>query len=174
MVRNKHGQELIERIGTLDIINYYANEMGDGGYGDIATSPEDIWKAHPGAKLLSGFGVVCRATGMSPDSSDDWYEDINEVREYAVSYEKELQEEAFAKRSRLFPRSGELRKMVNVDTEEILDAIELNESDLKTIKDVFEELRIYRLADEDPREMTTNGLYQDELALAKKLGLEEI
>ena len=161
MVKNEHGQELIERIGTLDIIHYYANGIEDGGYGGIATSPEDIWKAHPGAKMLSGFGVVCRATGMSPDSSDDWYEDINEVREYAVSYEKELQEEEFEKKHRLSIKEDEQKN-------------EFNLSEMKVLKEAIEELRSYRLADEDPREMTTNGLYQDELALAKKLGLEEI
>lgn len=161
MVKNEHGQELIERIGTLDIINYYANEMEDGGYGDIACSPEEIWKAHPKVRVMSGFGIVHRDTGMSPDSADDWYEDIDEVRQYALAYQKELHEEEFEKKYRL--TAGTPKK-----------AVELSASDLKTLKEALEELRIYRQTDEDPREFTTNGLYEDELGLATKLGLEEI
>lgn len=157
MVKNEHGQELIERVGTLDIIYYYANEMEDGGYGDIACSPEDVYKTHPKARLMTGFGVVDADTGMSPDSSEDWYEDIDEVRQYALDYQKELQEEEFENKH--LQKESELK---------------LNASELKILKEALEELRIYRKTDEDPREFTTNGLYQDELELAKKMGLEEI
>lgn len=161
MVKNEHGQELIERVGTLDIIYYYANEMEDGGYGDIACSPEDIYKAHPASRLMTGFGVVEANTGMSPDSAEDWYEDIDEVRQYAVAYEKELLEEELARKHRLSAEGREQN-------------VKFSPKEWTVLKEAFEELRSYRLADEDPREMTTNGLYQDEQTLAEKLGLEEI
>lgn len=46
-----------------------------------------------------------------------------------------------------------------------------NDSDIKTIKSVLEELRTYRSVDEDARTMTTNGLYPDEINLAAKLNI---
>lgn len=47
----------------------------------------------------------------------------------------------------------------------------LNDKDIKTIKDMMEELRMYRNEDEEPREMDEDGLYEDEIALATKLGI---
>lgn len=44
------------------------------------------------------------------------------------------------------------------------------EQDVKTIKSILEELRIYRNNDET-REMATDGLYGDEIELAEKLGI---
>lgn len=46
------------------------------------------------------------------------------------------------------------------------------EQDVKTIKSMLEELRIYRNEDEELREMANDGLYSDEIDLANKLGIE--
>lgn len=47
----------------------------------------------------------------------------------------------------------------------------VTEQDVKTIKSILEELRIYRNNDVVTREMVTDGLYSDEIELAEKLGI---
>lgn len=47
----------------------------------------------------------------------------------------------------------------------------LNNEDIKVIRCMMEELCMYRNEDEEPREMTDNGLYADEISLADKLGI---
>ena len=47
----------------------------------------------------------------------------------------------------------------------------LTDGDVKIIASMLQELRIYRKEDGEPRELATDGLYQDEIALANKLGI---
>lgn len=47
----------------------------------------------------------------------------------------------------------------------------LNEKDIKTIKNIIEELRIYRNQDQEERTMVDDGLYSDEIELMNKLGI---
>ena len=47
----------------------------------------------------------------------------------------------------------------------------LNKKDVNVIKEALEELRLYRIQDDEPRDMIPDGLYDDELALAQKLNI---
>lgn len=49
--------------------------------------------------------------------------------------------------------------------------MKLTEKDAKVIQSIIEELCMYRQDDEEPREMTIDNLYSDEIELVKKLGI---
>ena len=49
--------------------------------------------------------------------------------------------------------------------------MKLTQEEIHTIQSLLEEIQLYRNNDEEPREMTISGLYDDERTLAKKLGI---
>lgn len=54
------------------IVTLYANE-DNGIYGDIYNTPEEVLEAHPGATVLTGFGIQDTETGFLFDESQDFY-----------------------------------------------------------------------------------------------------
>lgn len=65
---------------TKQIIPLFANE-DHGIYGDIFTTVEDVLAAHPGATVLSGFGILDTETGFMADESEDFYATEAEAHE---------------------------------------------------------------------------------------------
>ena len=109
---NHHNQEVIEELNHVNIITYYANKDVDGDYENIYTTKADLEQDYPaiGSNFLNGVGVVFKQTGMSPDSAEDWYDTLEEARAYARELEEEIRSE---QGSRTFPRTSELRHMIN-------------------------------------------------------------
>lgn len=50
--------------------------------------------------------------------------------------------------------------------------MKLDEEEIKTIKDMLEELVDHRKSEDDKRSTDENGLYEDEARLAEKLGIQ--
>lgn len=47
----------------------------------------------------------------------------------------------------------------------------LTTEDIKVVKQLMVELRLYRIEDDESREMAVDGMYEDERELAEKLGI---
>lgn len=65
---------------ALRIIPLYANE-DNGIYGDIFNTAEEVLEAHPGATVLTGFGILDTETGFVVDESEDFYVTEAEAQE---------------------------------------------------------------------------------------------
>lgn len=56
-----------------------------------------------------------------------------------------------------------------VETREV--NMHLTTEDIKVVKQLMVELRLYRIEDDESREMAVDGMYEDERELAEKLGI---
>jgi hypothetical protein len=88
---NEMGYEVVEELNYTNIIKLYANEE-NGTYGDIYTSKESLVVDYPDAQILEGFNFVMKNSGMSPDSSEDWYESAERAKADATALELDMDE----------------------------------------------------------------------------------
>lgn len=61
-------------------------------YGDIYTSKESLLVDYPDARILVGFNFVMKNSGMSLDSSEDWYESAEQAKVEAIALELDMDE----------------------------------------------------------------------------------
>lgn len=89
---NEMGYEVVEELNYTNIIKLYANEEEGGWYGDIYTSKESLLADYPDAQVLEGFAYVMKDSGMSPDSSEDWFETVEQAKVDAMALELDMDE----------------------------------------------------------------------------------
>jgi hypothetical protein len=63
------------------IVPLFANEE-NGIYGDIYNTVEEVLADHPGATVLTGFGILDEETGFLVDDTEDFYATEEEAREH--------------------------------------------------------------------------------------------
>lgn len=88
---NEMSYEVVEELNHTNIIKLFANEE-NGTYGDIYTSKESLVADYPDAQILEGFNFVMKNSGMSPDSSEDWYESVEQAKADATALELDMDE----------------------------------------------------------------------------------